>query len=656
MRGSSTRWAPRHRARLAAVLLLGVLAVLLAPSAALAHPALLETKPGAGYAVTAPPEDVSLTFNEPVTPVGQALEVKTAAGDSVAVRMTLEDDGRTLRGVPVEELGPGSYEVSYRVVALDGDLITGAFPFGVAMPVVAGSSAGGASQDDPDRVQPGTALPRTLLFLGLALALGGTAGALIAHRELGRHATLRPLVRSGSALGAAGAGFLLVQVSSGQLGDLPRLLGSSTPARLIGAEIGLFLLALAAARTPLRGRLAVAALSGVVLLEGVRAHPGEALGSTGVLLTVVHLAAAAVWVGALVHVLRLALALRGKSLATWLVVGAYARVAIALFLLVLATGTVSALLLLPTFDDWTGTTYGQVLLFKLALFGAVAVAAVWARARHRRGVEDGREVVDVKARGRWVPGRAPRIEAALLAGVLVVTAALTSATPPRLVSQTALLPAPTGAVVRTAERVNHVTVALTAASGRLDLRAYAPGPEQSNEYELKAVLQSGGGPSEDLQLENCGLGCWTTSVDWPAGESTVIADVAAEGWRGGRVEIPVRWPPEPANELLRAVQTTMGAQSEIKSTESVNSGFGAGLATVSERTGQEYLEDEPWSDGGVSDPVQYTVDGVRTLAFAMPVLRYHFTMTLDDQNRVVTARAVTRINVIERRYDYPDGA
>jgi hypothetical protein len=39
----------------------------------------------------------------------------------------------------------------------------------------------------------------------------------------------------------------------------------------------------------------------------------------------------------------------------------------------------------------------------------------------------------------------------------------------------------------------------------------------------------------------------------------------------------------------------------------------------------------------------------------MPVLGYHFTMTLDEQDRVVTARVATRKHLIERRYGYPAG-
>ncbi len=631
-----------------------VFTVLLWPTAALAHPALVETTPGAGYAVTSPPEAVTVAFNEPVTPVGDALTLRLSDGASIPLAVDLQQGGSSLRGVPAEELAVGSYEASYRVVALDGDLIEGSFAFGVATPVAAGSSAGGTSQDDPDEVRPGTALSRALLFLGLALALGGTAGAVIARREVGDLAATRPWIRLGALLGLAGATLMLLQVASLRPSEVPALLQTSAPARLLAAEAALFLFAVVVARAPRRGAVASVALTGVVLLEGIRAHPGEAVGSFGVLLTVVHLAAAAVWVGGLVHVVRLAVAWRGRSLATWMVVGAYARVAAALFLVVLLTGTLSALLLLPTLSDWSGTTYGQVLLLKLGLFTAAVAAALTARIRHRRGVDNGADVVNGRDRRPWALSKAARVEAALLALVVVATAGLTSATPPRLVSQTALLPAPTGAVLRVAERVNHVTVALVASDGRLEARAYAPGPQEEVDYDLDLAVEAPDGQVSSADLQPCGVACWSADVDWSTGVSVVLADVTATGWDGGTAHIEVRWPPEPANDLLRTVQTVMGAQSKIETTESVTSGFGAAPTTTSARTGQDYLEDEPWSDAGVTDPVRYDTDGARRLAFAMPVLGYHFTMTLDEQNRIVATRVVTSKHLIQRRYSYPE--
>ena len=640
--------------RAAVALLLAAVLPVLWTTPALAHPALIETVPGAGYAVTTPPEVVSVSFNEPVTPVGDALTLQRADGRTIPLDVSLSPDGTSLRGVPQQELPAASYEVTYDVVALDSDLIQGAFPFGVATPVEADSTAGGFSQDDPDQISAGTAAPRALLFLGLTLALGGIVGASLVRRSTGRDSPVRPLVVAGALLGLGGALALLALIVGFDVGGLRQGLTMSQPTQLLAAEAALLVATALTARRPARGAVAATALIGVVLLEGVRAHPGEALGSAGVALTVVHLAAAAVWLGALVHIVRVAVAWRGRSFATWVAVRAYARLAIALFVLVLVTGTLSALLLLPTLQDWTGTTYGQVLMAKLGVFAAVVVAAGIARTRHRRAVDDGNQVLD-RRRRPWVVSRAAKAEAGLLAALVVVTAGLTSATPPRLVSQTALLPAPTGAVVRVAERAEQVSVAVVASAGRLEARAYAPGSEDSNSYRLALALERPDGAREELDLTSCGQGCWTADVEWSDGLHTLHADVAARGWIGGDVTIAVPWLPQPAGELLRTVQSVMGEQAAIEATEVVTSGFGPAPTTTSVRTGQEYLDDEPWAEGGATDPVVYEAAGERTLVFALPVLGYHFRFTLDDQSRVTTARIVTRKHLLQREYAYPAG-
>lgn len=646
---------PAWRSR-AAVLAVGTaLGLLVAPAAALAHPALIETVPGAGYAVTAPPDAVVVSFNEPVTPTGEALTLRFTGGPAVPLDVTLSPDRTSLRGAPGTALEAGSYEAEYAVVALDGDLVKGSFPFGVATPVDPASTAGGLSQDDPDQVEPGTAVPRALLFLGLSLALGGAVGGVLVTRSTGRASPVRPLVAAGSLTALTGAAVLLTQVVGVDGSRLVQGLTTSPAAQLLAAEGALLAVAAATSRRPARGVLAVAALVGVVLLEGIRAHPSEAVGTVGVALTVVHLTAAAVWVGALVHLVRVGLAWRGQSLAAWVAAAAYARLAIWLFLVVAATGTLTALTLLPTAADWTGTTYGQVLLAKLALFAGAVAAAVVARSRHRRAVDDGADVRDRRQRP-WAVGSAAKAEAVMLALLVVVTAGVTSATPPALVSQTALLPAPVGAVVRVAERAGQVSLAVVASQGRVEARAYAPGSEGSNEYGLDLALQRPDGTREDLDVTGCGAGCWTADADWSNGLNALVGNVGAAGWTGGEISLTVPWPPRPAADLLRRVQSAMGAQTAVRATETVTSGFGDAPTTTSVRTGQEYLDDEPWAAGGVTDPVVYkTPAGERVLVFAMPVLGYHFQFALDGQDRVASARVVTRKHLLRRDYGYPQG-
>ncbi|MGI5254262.1 CopD family protein [Actinacidiphila glaucinigra] len=88
---------------------------------------------------------------------------------------------------------------------------------------------------------------------------------------------------------------------------------------------------------------------------------------------------------------------------------AYARLAVWLFAVVVVTGLVSALLLVP-FSDLATTSYGQVLLAKLVLVAAASALAVAARRHLQR---------------HQTPRRPAGIEAAVLAGVLALSAVLT---------------------------------------------------------------------------------------------------------------------------------------------------------------------------------------------------------------------------------------
>ena len=247
------------------------------------------------------------------------------------------------------------------------------------------------------------------------------------------------------------------------------------------------------------------------------------------------------------------------------------------------------------------------------------------------------------------------MEAGLLAGLVIVTAALTSATPARLVPASAVLAAPIGPVLRTAERVSQVSVSVVASEGRIEIRADAPDDGGPLSIELSAQLTGPSGKTRPLDLETCGPTCWTGPAEWRDGRNTVEVQVDAERWQAGTAQLSVPWPLTPAPTLLARVQDAMGARSAIDTVEMVTSGFGAAPTTSSRRTGQEYLEAQPWSEAGATDPVVVSAGDQRTLMFALPALGYHFTMRLDPQDRIVAERIVTPNHLITRRYSFPDG-
>jgi len=648
--------------KLAALPLLTFGLLLAGAQPAVAHPALVSSQPGAGYALTSAPSDITLTFNQPVTLPDRALVVSDAARRPVALRVALDTAGTTLRGVPNRVLPVGAYRVSYRVIGQDGDLISGGFSFGVATPV--GTSASGRmAQGDPDRVQPGTTALRGLLFLGLAVALGGLYLAWRVDAATGGYPGVEPLLRTGSLAGLAGAVGLLGAL--GPLSSLPDRATTAGVTRLLVAEAVLFVVSAAVARLPAGRVLAGGCLLGVVAAEGLRAHPSELGGVGGATLTAVHLLAGALWLGGLVHALRLAVPWRATPRAVRVSVATYARNAVVLVAVVTVTGIVSGLMLLPSRADWTTTTYGRVLLVKLALFTLVLTLAMVARLRLGAHPVAALAPGDGAA-GRSEPapspalrpvrdllGRSARLEAGLLAVLVVVAAALTSVTPARLVPVSTLLAAPIGPTLRTAERVGQVSVSAVVSRGRLELHADAPDDGKPLVMTLRGRLLTSTGTDRRLELTSCGVSCWTSGVDWTDGTNTLSLEVDAERWQAGRVTVAVQWPVVPAPGLLLRVQQAMGARSRIDTLETVTSGFGTVPSTTSRRTGQEFLESQPWAEGGATDATLVTAGQQRTLLFALPALGYHFALRLDAQNRVVSERIVTPNHLLIRQYSYP---
>lgn len=653
-----TAWAARLL-----VLMLVPVGVLLGVSApAQAHPALVTSSPGAGYAVTSAPGEIVLMFNETVSLPDRPLTVRDAGGGERMLRLELDPDGTSLRGVPAAELPVGAYEVSYRVVGRDGDLINGTFTFGVATPVGTVSGASGGA-GDPQRVQGLTAAFRGLLFLGLALGLGGAYLAWRVDEATGGLPGARPLLRTGSLLGLAGATGLLAGL--GPAAELLERVSAPGIAQLLAAEAVLLSVAALSARRPARGALAAASLVGVVLLEAARAHPGEAFGAAGAALTVVHLLAGALWLGGLVQALRLTAGWRTtKPRAVRVAVETYVRNAVVLLVLVAVTGTVSAVTLLPSLADWTGTTYGRTLLVKLALFALVLTAALFFRTRVRRVHRQDHPPAppDTAAPAAPVPAHGPRhwarpagVEAAMLAAVVLVAAAVTSVTPARLVPVSSLLAAPIGPTLRVADRVRQVSVSIVASQGRLEVRADAPDDGEPLTIEVTGQVRPTDGVERPLMLTSCGESCWTGPVEWATGVNTVSLDVDAQRWPAGRLSLPVSWPPVPAAGLLARVQSAMGARPAIDTVETVTSGFGVVLPSSSRRTGQEFLESQPWIEGGATDAVLLDEEAQRTLLFALPALGYHFAMRLNPQDRVISERIVTPNHLLTREYQYPPG-
>ncbi len=159
-------------------------------------------------------------------------------------------------------------------------------------------------------------------------------------------------------------------------------------------------------------------LCGVVLAEGIRAHPDGVIPVAGALLTYCHLLPAVLWAGMLLYALRAAVAWRADPAAAHGIFRLYATAAGWLFGIVVVTGIISALILVPIGALLT-TAYGLFLVGKAVVVCIAAGLALAGRNWLRRR--------PTLAHG---PARVTRLELAALALVLAITGILTVITPP----------------------------------------------------------------------------------------------------------------------------------------------------------------------------------------------------------------------------------
>jgi|HubBroStandDraft_5_1064220.scaffolds.fasta_scaffold89905_2 copper transport protein len=270
-----------------------------------------------------------------------------------------------------------------------------------------------------------TGAERGLLLAGLAMALGGLAGRGLSRQYKGERAgpLPAPWALRGALLGLAASAALVVTAEAGPV--LAARLASPAPAGLPGGgtariaviEAGLFALAAVLLRLRRPGWAAVL-LCGVVGAEGIRSHPEGVIPVAGAFVTYCHLLPAVLWAGMLLYALRAGIAWRASPAAAQGIIRLYAVAAGWLFALVLVTGLVSALVLVPLGSLLT-TAYGLFLIAKAAIVGVAAGLALagrrWLRSRPQTGAG---------------PALATRLELTALAMVLAITGVLTVLTPP----------------------------------------------------------------------------------------------------------------------------------------------------------------------------------------------------------------------------------
>ena len=159
-------------------LALAVLALLGVTAPAYAHTTLFTSEPSADSIVTIFPNEISLTFNEPLLTLeggkGNALSLSAPNGSEIALEKPTIEGGKVSALIPQIPTEPGRYRISYRVVSGDGHPVAGEISFAfqsdsVIAPAPSTSATPTSSEKLKENGETGKALVIFALLAGGAL-------------------------------------------------------------------------------------------------------------------------------------------------------------------------------------------------------------------------------------------------------------------------------------------------------------------------------------------------------------------------------------------------------------------------------------------------------------------------------------------------------
>ena len=425
---------------------------------AAAHANLVATNPGDGSSVAASPVEVDATFSESISIDLGGISVRDIDGTRVDDGASRVDaTGRTVATRLRPDLPDGTYVATYRVLSADGHPVSGSFLFGIGTDAIDASAGRGDTSSDRGWEIAG-AIARFLMYLGALLAAGLAFFLAFLHDQRADRWKLVPVVRVAAVLGLLGSvGVIVVQAalltgrglgSVAESGVLKSVLGER-----LGWSIVVLLLGLAAVhlstntnRLFLARSLALCGGLAVTVSFSLWGHAVEAPSPwLAVGANVVHTTAAALWFGGLVG---LAMVLRRRSpqpvASTARILGRFSEMAAITVLALSAAGiTMTWIETGGSLSALTGTTYGRLVLAKIAVtLGIVAIAA-FNRYRLVPSLTapnaDGADGVDDESGANsgadpllWARlTRTARFEALALIAVLGFTAVLVNVTPAR---------------------------------------------------------------------------------------------------------------------------------------------------------------------------------------------------------------------------------
>jgi copper transport protein len=520
--------------RLAVLLAVAVIAASWA-APALAHANLVSTSPQDGAVLASAPTEVRVRFDDPVT-IGPENAVVAADRSSV-----LAGSPRVLRGgrelvLPLQTLRNGDYSVRWAIVSDDGHLESGLLAFRVGPSQLGAEGPRPVLEVESGRPSAANVFARWL-FLGGILVAGGIAlFRLLVSRSGARQAAAVLMV---ALIAVAIGGSWLVQTTHGEATRF----GHVTGAAVLVAAVG----ALTTAVSRIYPRLQVLATSASLALLAAPTFSGHAFRSASdrplsVALDLLHVAAAAFWVGG---VLQLAVILwSGEDPGA---ARRFSRLALPAVVLIALSGLGRALVELTAVSQLWSTGYGRAIFVKSGLLASVMVLALLSR----RLLGSATRLL-----------RSLSAELAVLALLIGAVAVLTALRPGRDVvarlqpaasAEVAPPPSPPRGSVTFARQSRELAVALAVRPGR-PLRLVATIIGQSGRgvdgLDVELVAANPGHRASAL-AHACGHGCYTASLR--VSQPRVFeVDIAGAG-RPRSVAFPVggAWPPRPGTAFLR---------------------------------------------------------------------------------------------------------
>jgi copper transport protein len=584
----------------------GLLALLLTPTAAFGHAAFLDSHPEPGQRLGSGPAEITLEFTEPLNRgLSKATLVNLNSGETVSAEVAGGGEKELILR-PEARLGRAPYRVDWQTVStVDGHTLAGAFSFGVrtaAVGVEHDLEQSPLARDGWLRIAA-----RALIYASLFFFAGGVLTAALLTRagrgpaswmlpdsaaeevDAGERAPRlwRRTVAAGWIAACAAALVAVVEGADAAGGLSVRglsdfLLSNTAGLARVGTVAALLVaVLLAAART----RIAALAVVLAFLSIALSGHANSAdLRGLAVLTDWIHLIAGAIWVGGIAQLAwawlpalwRRSTGVRMAVLGT--VLGRFGRLALPAFLVVAASGSINALTQLGNLDALWETDYGRVLAVKVGLVALIALASYGHALRLRPALLAANPHPPPRSERRhW---RLLGIEPWLGLGVIVAVAALVAfPLPPQQLGETdeaaaaACDPCPqpgaSNGELAVAEQAGPRVVAFwlrrdgEELSGTLRLLDY-------NERPVEADAELEGG----MEPEPCGQGCWRFTLPDPGPELTATI---TDGGRDREVTVPSRWAgarSQRARELLREAEAAMLRLRTVRMRESLTSGIG----------------------------------------------------------------------------------